>query len=216
MHLSILFVQCKSNNSGQVDRCKQNHEKANELVFEFQIQNNISKKTFLLDSALFYIDEVFGNCDLDNMLAIRKLLIFSLKEEYAKGLTFIESVDGSIFEPSYYKVILIERFSAMDAMSQGDSIKMINHLENIVFTIEKYIAENQNEIDSLIRTSSIIDSKYSLVLPQLFYYKSNIQNINDVMKEIDSLHNVKNGNSEYFEIIRSYANSESIMNFNGY
>jgi hypothetical protein len=213
---AILFIQCNPNKSNIEEKCVENHEKANQCIFNYQIKFKYFGDTSPLDSAMFYIDEVFGSCNLDNILAIRKLLIFALKEEYSNGAAFIQSIDSSIFEPPYYKRVMEERFVAMDAFSKSDTLASMQHLKNIISIIQTYIDENSLEIDSIIQTPEVLQSKYSLVFPQLYFYKANVKSLEQVMKEIDSLENAMHGNAEYFENIRSYAKSESFMIFNGY
>jgi hypothetical protein len=169
-----------------------------------------------LDSALFYIDEVFGKCKKDDpMMALRKLQVYAYQHDMSNAIKFISTLDSSLFYPFYYKNLLLNRFKAMAAQEKGDTLNKNIFLENIVSDIKEFISLHQDELDTLMQSQSILQSPYSFAPIQFYYYKSQIEGIEKINTEIDSLQQAINGDEEYFWMIRTGLQYD-LMAFTGF
>jgi len=212
--IAILFisllagVQCQS--QVQIDKCQQNNEKSAMYILEYQMTEDI----VYLDSALYCINEVFGTCDIDCGLSIRKVGIYSSKRDFQKAIDFIDSLDSKL----YYKDLMSYRMKAMKAQYEGDTILRNKYINSIVLDVGDYMQQHKNEIDSLMTLPNlqiILETLHSIVLIQYYYYKAQLEGINNVKLQIDSLQRVVNGNEEYFEMIKQGLNDD-FMHFAGF
>jgi hypothetical protein len=212
--LLLAIPQCVSSNK-QCEQCEKNNHNSIRCLNEFIVDNDISH----LDSALFYIDEIFGKCtQYDLQLAMRKLGIYSYKSDMYKAILFIDSLDCTLFYLPYYKNLLLNRFKAMSAQEQGDILNRNVFLSNIIIELEQFISSNKDEINAFMQLSNISDilqHRYNIVPMQLYYYKAQIDGIDKIEYEIDSLQRSINGNEKYFEIMKEYLHGD-FMYFGGF
>jgi hypothetical protein len=211
----LLFVyQCSLSNK-EMKKCENNNINSARCVHEFQIDSDVSH----LDSALFYIDEVFEKCEKYNsIMALRKLQIYSYKHEIQNAIKFIESMSDDLFHLPYYKNILLNRFKAMKAQEKGDSLSRDIFFAKIISEISMFVSSQQNELYfmmQMVDINQILQSKYSLAPIQLYYYKVQINNTDSIKSEIDMLQSNINGNEEYFEMIKNCLDMD-FMIFTGF
>jgi hypothetical protein len=165
---------------------------------------------------LFYIDEIFGKCDKYNaLLAVRKIGIYSDKHDIYSAIEFINTLDDQLFYLPYYKNLLLNRFKAMAAQEREDTLNKNIFLRNIVSDVTKFMSLHKEELDTLMQSKRILQSKYSFAPIHLYYYKAQINGVEEVKIEIDSLQRMIGGNEEYFEMMKGYLD-EDFMYFAGF
>jgi len=216
--ISFTFIQCSIVSSyDKNEKCEENNVRSSELITEFYFDNNYSH----LDSALYYIDEVYKSCEdreLNILLAFRKLSIYSIKNQFSEALKFIDTFDDAIFDDlPYYKDLLINRFKAMKAQSEADTITRNIYLEKVILDIEKYLSENNEDIDKMLNLSNVEDiliNPYSTAVTQLYYYRSILRGRNEIIEELDSLQKTTDWNDKFLKVIGTAIN-EDFMDFFG-
>lgn len=210
--LSFICIQC--NTQEQVDKCHINNEKSARCILEYQMTGN----TTCLDSALFYINEVFGACQNDYGLALRKVAIYTEKRDYEQAIDFIDSLDRRLYYLPYYKNLVLNRVKAMKAQSEGDPVTRNKFINAIILEVGDYMVQHKNEIDSFIKLpniQSILTSRFNMIPIQYYYYKSMVEGIDKTKSQVDSLQRAISGNEEYFEMIKGYM-EEDFMVFKGF
>ena len=209
---ALLCIQCHSQE--KFDKCRENDEKSSRCIFEYQMTEN----AIYLDSALFYINEVLGTCQIDYKLALRKVIIYTEKQDFEKAINFTDSLDSNLFFLPYYKSLISNRVKAMKAQYEGDTIARNKFINTIVLEVGDYMEQNKNEIDSFMKLPDIeevLKSPYSIVPVQYYYYKSLIEGVEKTKLQVDSLQQAIRGNEEYFEMIK-VAIDEDFMYFVGF
>ncbi|MDR1347407.1 MAG: hypothetical protein LBJ63_03115 [Prevotellaceae bacterium] len=225
--LLVTIFQCSSNNK-QDDKCKINNEKSARCDMEYQLDKDISH----LDSALYYINEVFDECieckKYAFLLGMRKVVIYSMKNEYLNSINFLDTLLEKEIISQFYKDVLTNRFNAMNAQYYGDSLLMNIYVKNAFSEIEQFFLSHKSSIDSFLNMPYItayeqselhygvskLQKQYIIIPVQYYYYKAQIEGIEKVRNEVDSLQNAINGDEKYFEIIRIML-EEDFMRFMG-
>lgn len=211
----FLFSQCVSSTQKDIDICEKNNVKSSELISQFYIDND----TLLLDSALFYIDEIYQKCDnLKGLLSLRKLGLFSMTKDYSKALVFINSLNADFFgDLTYFNSFLMNRFNAMLYQDIGDLDKRNEYLKFIVNEIEDFLVDNEEKVNSLFSLSEIEDilsKPISTSLMQYYYYKALLDGIENIEAELKYREETKGGNKEFYEVIKTTF-QEDFMVYNG-
>jgi hypothetical protein len=205
--LVFTIFQCSSNQK-QTDKCKINNEKSARCEMEYYLDDDI----YHLDSALYYINEVFDECESYSfILGMRKVVIYSMKHEYEKVIKFIDTLENKklLYHP-YQKNLLINRFNAMIAQEAGDTIKRNIYIKNIVSDVEQFMVMHKDTIELFFqmpygkskKEMNEIQIRYSLVPVQYYYYKSQIEGVEKVNAELDSLKNAICIDEGYFEVLK--------------
>jgi len=181
--------------------CEEYNKKSAELVFEYQMYEDISK----LDSALYYIELSMPICSFKHLpnLVGRKLGILSIKHDYDAGIDYISTIADSLISIyPYYKTVLLKRFYAMKCLYEGDTIQRNKYVHSIIEDIEPFIIEQQSIIDSICKNdlSQIFQNRLFLAPQQYYFYKSIIEDSVTFKNELDKLKQ-KGYNPEYIELI---------------
>jgi len=210
--IALLFFQCASKKDENIPKCEQINQETAELIHEFYLDNNHSH----LDSALKYIDNYLEKCkEYELLFSLRKLSILSLKKEYSDALMFIETFEDKMFgDLSYFKTILLYRFKAMQAHSDGKIKNRDDYLDSIIKELDKFILDNKNEVDSLLQLDDIEDilsNSLSTTLMQYYYYKSILEGHEKVQSEIYSVFDKKEGNKDFYEMIITTFNEDFLI-----
>jgi hypothetical protein len=209
------FYQCTSCPESSIDWCEFVKKRSAELIYNFYNDND----TVHLDSALNQINEAIENCEkYSELLSYRKLSILSLKHEYQEALLFIKSTDDKKFNWSTYsKTILYKRFQAMQSQYHGNIIERNDYLDSIIKEIEVYIILNQQKIDSIFiipNIEEILKDTLSTTIIQYYYYRSIMEGINTIEKELTLKQEKNEQNKDFFEVIKAYL-QEDFMIFIG-
>lgn len=215
--LSIIFSQeCRGANKENEERCERLSEKVNILYFEYSFFNDTTYTR--LDSALCLIDSLTSVCDKYYVgLSTTKIKILSLKKEYMEAIGFINTLEKDKILP-LNKSILLKRFYAMKAISNGDSISFNKYLKSIVEELKVNMTENSKEIDSVFRLPNILDitkNRHVYSVIQYYYYRSQIEGSTKISLELDSIQQRTNGNIEFFDNMLKKNLDNDFMSFNG-
>lgn len=186
-----------------------------ELIANFHLEGNCA----YLDSALYYIDEVYGKCEgINLLLTYRKLGIFSLQCKFSEAIELISAIDEKSFgEFKCLKEVLSDRFKAMQAQNEGDTLSRELYLKSMVQRLTSVISSNKEEIDKIIsdvEIADILNNPYATVFMQLYYYKAQLFGVDDTMMELDALQKSLNGNNDFFDAVKGFLN-EDFMIFSG-
>jgi hypothetical protein len=196
-------LQCSSNNKHD-DKCEINN--ANSARCE--IENKF-------DSALYYINEVFDECEKYGLLlGVRKINIYSLKNEYENAIRFLDTLYQNDIITEFYKTIINNRFSAMETQKSGDTTARNLYIKKAFDEVEKLFLLRKDEFYDFLRKPYPTEYSYSIIPLQYYYYKAQIEGIDKVKSEIDSLQNAINGDEKYFEMIQAML-EEDFMRFMG-
>lgn len=211
---SILFSYC-TNSTYVNNKCEINNIKSAECISDYYLDDDKSH----LDSAMYYIDEVIGDCDDKiGLLTMRKLGIMSLNHEYAQAIEYIDSFDNELFtDMPYYQNLLKNRFKAMKYQSENDTIMKNNSLNICVQYLNKFLDKNRAQADSLMLSKNIeliLENPLSITIAQYYYYRVQLEGYDKVKKELDK--KVKNHsiNEELYNYILLYL-KEDFMIFIG-
>jgi hypothetical protein len=225
--LVFTFIKCASSDR-QCIKCEINNEKSARCDMEYQLDNDVSH----LDSALYYINEVFDECvecrKYAFLLGMRKVCLYSIKNEYENAINFSDTLYEKDIITEYYKNILFNRFKAMEAQINGDTLIKNVYLKNAFSEIEQFFISHKPSIDSFLNMPYItayeqselhyevseLQKQYIIIPVQYYYYKSQIEGIDKVKAEVDSLQKAINGDEQYFETIRIML-EEDFMRFMG-
>ncbi|MDR1347406.1 MAG: hypothetical protein LBJ63_03110 [Prevotellaceae bacterium] len=179
-----------------------------------------------------YINEVFDDCEkYQPLLGMRNVVIYSIKNEYLNSINFLDTLLEKEIITQFYKNILTNRFNAMNAQYNGDTVSKKKYVQQAFNEVEQFCILNKSKIDSFLnmpyvtayevnelnyKLSELQEKylQYNFVLLQYYYYKAQIEGIDKVKSEIDSLQNAVNGDEKYFEILRITI-EEDFMRFIG-
>ncbi|MDR2408011.1 MAG: hypothetical protein LBE13_07865 [Bacteroidales bacterium] len=212
--LVFTIIQCSSNKK-QEDKCKINNEKSARCQVEYFLTDDIS----YLDSALYYINEVFDDCEQYKLLLVlgmRKLVIYSTIKEYTKAIYFVDTLCKKEIISQFYKNVLTNRFNAMNAQYKGDTVSKKIYIQQAFNEVEQLFLSCKEELYSFLQKPYETIYEYDkIILPvQYYYYKVQIEGIDKVKAEVDSLQKAISGDEQYFDLIRQML-EEDLMSFSG-
>lgn len=210
----VLFgTSCTMDNTNNT-KCAEYNKKSADLIYQYYLSNDSTK----LDSALTYTEIGIARCDsLGRLLGIRKLGILSLKKEYGQALDFIPELDQDPAELPYYFMLLRERFRAMKAQSEGNSIDRNMSLNLIIEQLGGFVQQHKDEIDSLFamnNTSAILSDPLSTAITQWYYYRAQIEGKDPIKRELEARELKLGGNQEFYIYLNQTLN-EDFMTFSG-
>ena len=201
----FMFFQCKTVNTNKVDDedCERMAIKVSELINDYFLIDN-EQSYFRLDSALVLIETMFlYDCNPYKFnLVTRKILTLSLKNDFEKALDFIRETNDSLFLAPYLKSIYLKRVKAMQAQVQGDMSLRNKLIYDIVVELRNYLSIPSAKIDSILAQKDIQDIfKYEkhIAICQYYFYRAQIEGVDNILNELDSLQQSINGNQEFFD-----------------
>jgi hypothetical protein len=209
--LLFAIIQCSSHNK-QSDKCAINNEKSARCEVDYYIYNNV----IYLDSALYYINEVFDECGeyYSLLLGMRKINIYSLKHEYENAIKFSDTLCKKDIISESYKKIINNRFKAMEAQGLEDTIKRNLYIEKAFYEVNQLFLSREDEFYNFLQKPYPTKYDESIIPIQYYYYKSQIEGMEKVCSELDSLQKAINGDEKYFEMIKIML-EEDFMRFMG-
>lgn len=181
--------------------CEERLFASKQYVYEFEFKHRAE----YLDSALFVIREIEDQCPKwQNDIRMRKAEIYYLKQDYDSAITMFAEVDGGL-PFSKFKNILIDKMKVKQAQIKGDSVLLKILYQEIVNNYEEYIQDTQFVFKWMLRRKDehkVFFSWANTMLMEIFHYKLQLESLDNVIKEIDSLHKATKGNDEYFDHLK--------------
>ncbi len=184
----------------------------------YQQLNYVVEKdtTFIrLDSALRIIDTMMCDCRKYYAgLVSTKLQILSVKQEYIQALNFIRDLDEKEIYP-LNKLILLKRFEAIQAQSEGDIMKKNRLISEIVHHLKDNVLKDTTKINSILQIPDeleIMQHIESHDIIRLYYYRTQTEGVDKIQNELDSLQKAINGNQIFFEMIKTMIAQNSWFN----
>lgn len=210
----VFFTQCS--NKTKKSNCDEINKRSAQFINQYYTHNN---KEYL-DSALFYINKGIDNdncSNCKNILSLKKLNVLAEQQKFSDAIKFIKTFDKKMFSDlPYYQELLINRFKAMDAIKENEINRRDKYLERCVTMIDNYLLSNKNEVDSLLKQSSIesiLKNPLSTALTQYYYYKS-VNNSKGVLKHLKEKKEENDINNEFINYLKDYLQTD-FMEFNG-
>jgi len=215
----IVIVQCNSQNGknvkSEIDTCEKYKVKTGKLIENFYLNGD----TTSLDSAIYYIDIAIERCPEKKFFNLRKLSILSLKQEFSKAINLINNLEDTLFtDMPYYNDVLLMRFKAMKAQSEGNMQERDMYINRIIKRINMFLYENEQKVDFLLRssnTSEILENPLATALTQSYYYKSLVKGKNVIKSELKEKQK-SNDLNEDFIIYLTTVLDEDFMIFIGF
>jgi len=226
-HSTILLLfagcLCACNPVGQNDTiCDKYNERSAELLYNFFMNDEdtlfLNAALSCLDSALSYIEDGTLTCRYKQMWQTRKLSALSLKKAYSEGIEYLKQIDFNIVSAPYYKSTFLKRFHAMECQYKGDTICRNKHIKSILDDIEPFIEENREKIDLMCENedeNAIYQNPLFFSVQQYYYYKSLIEGVDVVEKELDLLEKNKNYNQGFLNGMKATFREDFLI-FQGY
>jgi len=214
----LFFLQCTFlKNTNEDVNCDRIASKIDQLYIDYygvDLGENYNR----IDSALCLIDSVLFRCEKYNLKMISNKMIFlSMKNNFSEAIDFIQSLDEDIMYP-LNKSVLLKRFKAMQAQSEGDMKTRNKLITKIVTELTDSISKHHIEIDSVFclpNSLEIMQNKNILIILQYYYYKSQIVGADKVSNELDSMQERLNGNKEFFNDILNPILKRDFMSYDG-
>ena len=212
---ACLLVQCNPKGNSSIDRaeCERLSTKTQELINNYLFFDE-GRSYARLDSALVIIDSISGKCgEYNSNISLRKLVILLLKQEYSQAVKYAELLSDSIVSPDY-KSLIIDRFKAMEAQANGDTILKNQLLRTIISNLKYKLPKH--EIDSVLQlkdANSIM--KYEKIVPlmQYYYYRAQLEGVDKICIELDSLQ--RNWDDSFYDSPLKPKMEDNFMVFNG-
>ena len=213
----ILFSQCDTKKKKDIIRCKNITEKTAKYIYQFQMTDD----SLYLDSALTYTNKALKKCNEDKdkiLFSFRKIDILSKKHDYLSAIRFIKSVNYSfVSDLPYYNDFLSNRFQAMEYHYKKKYIKRDSCLMIINKTLENFMKQNKEKIDSLValkNINEILNNSLHLTYIQYFYTRSVLFGYKKTKSELDSCQKKINGNKKFYELIDYQCKENDFLDFN--
>jgi hypothetical protein len=144
--LVFAIFQCSSYNQ-QTDKCEVYNAKSARCEVKYDLTNDIA----YIDSALYYINEIFDECEqYQTLLGLRKVSLYSIKNEYLNSIKYLDTLIAKEIITQFYKNVLTNRFNAMQAQYNGDTINKRKYIQQAFNEVEQFYILNKSKIDSFL------------------------------------------------------------------
>ena len=209
MECSISTVS-KNNDNAECDSISL---KISHLMNDYYMIDN--EQSFIrLDSALAIIDSIEGKCEKFNAVnSLRRLIILSIKHEYANALEYAEQLNDPLIGETY-KSVVVNRFRAMVAMEKGEIDTKDQYIRDIINLLKLQFSEN--EINTILQScsiDSIIKTPKYTYLKQFYYYRTQLEGIDRITDELRLI--IGNCEEENLLEMLTFDLSENFMIFTG-
>jgi len=197
---NLFLLQCNSSKDTKDDEyCDRIVSKIDQLFLDYY-KVDLDGGHNQIDSALYLVDSILFRCEKYNTVMIfNKIMFLSMKNEFSEVVNFIESLDKTYL---LNQTILLNRFKAMQAQSEGDMITRDKLIKEIVTELTDSISKHHAEIDSILCLSDIKEitgNKNILTVYQYYYYRAQIEGVGKISDELDSIQEKRNINRYFFD-----------------
>lgn len=198
--ISLIVIGCGNNRQPKV--CDEKIMVIQQYIYDYEFHSHEES----LDSALSIVREIKDICPRwGNNIRMREAEIYYLKKDYNSAINKFEEIDGGLPFPEL-KDIFIKKMKVKQAQINNDTVLINNLYKEIIFDYEKYFNDAKSALKITLRNrneNKVFHSWANTVLVEMFHYKLQLENLNDVLKQIDSLQKAVKGNKEYFDRLKN-------------
>lgn len=214
--LLFAFNSCDSSSTKNRLTCDELNIKTTELIDGYYVTED---KTYI-DSTLILLNEGIKSCDdYRKLFSLRKLGVLSLKNDYEQAISFIDTIDESLFvyDPYYLEVIEF-RFKAAQNFYHGDTVSGNYYLKKIVALLGNFLKENEKELNALLSQSEIsviLQNEMSTAFIQHANYHALLNGREKTANHIITMFKSNEWNMEFYDMILNFIDNEDILIFMG-
>jgi hypothetical protein len=214
--LLFAFNSCDSSSTKNRLTCDELNIETTELIDRYYVTDD---KTYI-DSTLILLNEGIKSCDdYRKLFSLRKLGVLSLKNDYEQAISFIDTIDESLFVSDPYYLEVIEfRFKAAQHFYHGDTVSANYYLKKIVALLGNFLKENEKELNALLsqgEISIILQNEMSTAFIQHANYHALLNGREITANHINTMFKSNEWNMEFYDMILNFIDNEDILIFMG-